>query len=65
MSKSTRSRNSIFAYPFWLTTAIAILVYLLRGFGVLSFMPGGILLIIMGLAFLLAILYVIDKNRRF
>jgi hypothetical protein len=33
-----------FAYFFSITLGLSILVYLLRGFGVVTFMPGGILL---------------------
>jgi hypothetical protein len=33
-----------FAYLFSITLGLSILVYLLRGFGVVTFMPGGILL---------------------
>jgi hypothetical protein len=38
-----------FAYLFSITLGLSILVYLLRGFGVVTFIPGGILL---GLIFL-------------
>lgn len=33
-----------FAYLFSITLGLSILIYLLRGFGVVTFMPGGILL---------------------
>lgn len=62
---SQRSRRSVFAIPFISVLILTVLVYLLRGFGVLAFLPGGIILGLMGLTLLLGVIYGIDKTRRF
>ena len=63
MSKLTRP--SIWRYPFWVTFLGAIALYLLRGFGIITSWPGGIILGAVGLAIALGIGYGIDKTRRF
>lgn len=44
---------------------LTLIIYILRGLGLFSFIPGGIILILAGISILMAILYVIAKNRRF
>ena len=64
-SGAWRSPRSAFFLP-WLSVFIfTALIYFLRGIGVLLFLPGGILLLLIGLSLLLAISYSIDKTRRF
>jgi uncharacterized membrane protein YjjP (DUF1212 family) len=55
----------MFAYPLAIFVTLTLLIYILRGIGWLSFIPGGIILILAGLSILTAILYIIEKNRRF
>ena len=52
---------------FWLIVCLSltVMVYILRGFGLLSFLPGGVILGLAGMSGLCAIAYAIDKNRRF
>jgi Na+/H+ antiporter NhaC len=64
-SSLARSRNSSFLLPLLVVLAITVLIYFLRGIGVLLFLPGGILLILIGLSLVLGISYSIDKTRRF
>ncbi len=72
VSKSSRSQvnmgrsgHSVFKLPFFGVLIITVLVYILRGMGVLSFLFGGVLLILMGLILLLGFFYGLDKTRRF
>ena len=64
-SSLVRSRNSSFLLPLVTTLILTALIYFLRGIGVLSFLPGGILLLLIGLSLVLGISYSIDKTRRF
>jgi hypothetical protein len=64
-SSLVRSRNSSFLLPLVTTLILTALIYFLRGIGVLSFLPGGILLLLIGLSLILGISYSIDKTRRF
>lgn len=66
-SKKTgqRSRRSAFAIPFISVLILTGVVYLLRGLAVLAFLPGSVILGLMGLTLLLGVLYGIDKTRRF
>ena len=43
---------------------LTLLLYILRGMGLLPFIPGGIILILAALSMSTAILYGIKKNRR-
>ena len=52
-------------YLLALFVTLTLLVYILRGIGWLTFIPGGIILILAALSILTAILYGIQKNRRF
>jgi uncharacterized protein YhhL (DUF1145 family) len=60
-----RSRGSAFTIPFWGVLILTLVAYFLRGIGILSFISGGILLILIGLTLVLALFYGIDKTRRF
>jgi hypothetical protein len=64
-SGAERSRNSSFLLPLFAVLILTVLIYFLRGIGVLSFLPGGILLLLIGLSLILGISYSIDKTRRF
>ncbi|MGB7441652.1 MAG: hypothetical protein WA919_11325 [Coleofasciculaceae cyanobacterium] len=65
MSSSPPSDTLIFAYAFAITLAITIGLYLLRGFGLLTFMPGGILYLFILLSIATAIVYGVQKTRRY
>jgi hypothetical protein len=64
-SGAWRSPRSVFFLPLLSVLILTALIYFLRGIGVLLFLPGGILLLLIGLSLLLAISYSIDKTRRF
>jgi hypothetical protein len=64
-SSLVRSRNSSFLLPLFAVLILTVLIYFLRGIGVLLFLPGGILLLLIGLSLILGISYSIDKTRRF
>lgn len=63
-SGAGRSRNSYFLLPLLAVLILTALIYFLRGIGVLLFLPGGILLLLIGLSLILGISYSIDKTRR-
>ena len=65
MSKSTRSGTSIFAYLFAIFLAIAVVVYLLRGFRILTGIPGWMILVPILLCAIAGIMYGIEKTTRF
>ncbi|MGB3691471.1 MAG: hypothetical protein WBG70_21090 [Spirulinaceae cyanobacterium] len=65
MSSSPRPDKSIFAYPFAVISAIALALYILRGFGLLGFIPGGILMLLFLLSLGLGIAYGIDQTFRY
>ena len=52
---------------FWLAVflSLTVIVYVLRGIGLLGFLPGGFILALVGLTGWSAIAYIIQKNRRF
>jgi hypothetical protein len=53
-----------FAYLFSITLGLSILVYLLRGFGIVTFVPGGILLGLIVLAIVSFFMYSISITKR-
>ncbi len=53
-----------FAYIFSFALGASILLYLLRGFRIVTFMPGGILLGSIGLAILSFFIYSISITKR-
>lgn len=53
-----------FAYLFSTTLGLSILLYLLRGFGVVTFLPGGILLGLIILAISTFFIYTILITKR-
>ncbi|MBE9125696.1 MULTISPECIES: hypothetical protein [unclassified Coleofasciculus] len=65
MSSHPRSETLLYAYIFGTTLAVTLLVYLLRGFGILTFMPGGILLLLIFLSIGTGIVYGVQKTRRY
>ncbi|MBD1906252.1 hypothetical protein NDI37_06230 [Funiculus sociatus GB2-A5] len=64
MSRSPNSENlisAIFAGVLGLTVA----VYVLRGFGILTFLPGGVIWMLILLSIATGILFGIEKTRRY
>jgi hypothetical protein len=59
------SRRSALKIPFFGVLMLTFIVYILRGLGILSFLSGGILLILIGLSLMLGLFYGVDKTRRF
>ncbi|MDY6785971.1 MAG: hypothetical protein SW833_26065 [Cyanobacteriota bacterium] len=62
---SRRSPISTLGYLFLMILALTVITYVLRGFGVLSFIPGGVLWILILLSILSGLLYLTEKMRRF
>jgi hypothetical protein len=53
-----------FSYLLSLSLGLSILVYLLRGFGIVTFVPGGVLLGLIGLAIVTFFIYSILITKR-
>ncbi|MEA5535655.1 hypothetical protein [Crocosphaera sp. XPORK-15E] len=65
MSKSTRFQRSPVTLAFLLSCLITIIVYVLRGVGILGFIPGGVILLLITVSGFLGILYGVQMTRRF
>ncbi|MDB9312815.1 hypothetical protein PN462_06855 [Spirulina sp. CS-785/01] len=64
MSPSPQSEQ-LSTYLFFTILAVTILVYLLRGLAILSFLPGGVIWILILLSIGTGIFYIVEKSRRF
>ncbi|NEO28083.1 MAG: hypothetical protein F6K03_14685 [Kamptonema sp. SIO4C4] len=64
MSSSPQS-ETLSTYLFFIVLGLTILVYLLRGLAVLSFLPGGVIWILILLSIGTGIFYLVEKSRRF
>lgn len=60
-----RSNSSYLKSLFFGFLLVTVLVYILRGMGILSFLPGGLILLLILSSLVTGILYGIDKTRRF
>ena len=60
-----RSNSSYLKSIFFAFLLVTVLVYLLRGMGILSFLPGGLILLLILSSVVTGIIYGIDKTRRF
>ncbi|MDB9506560.1 MAG: hypothetical protein GPI96_12525 [Microcystis aeruginosa BS13-02] len=60
-----RSNSSYLKSLFFGFLLVTVLVYILRGIGILSFLPGGLILLLILSSVITGILYGIDKTRRF
>ena len=60
-----RSNSSYLKSLFFGFLLVTVLVYVLRGMGILSFLPGGLILLLILSSVVTGILYGIDKPRRF
>ncbi|NET05077.1 MAG: hypothetical protein F6K16_10190 [Symploca sp. SIO2B6] len=65
MRPSPPSEARKFAYAFGITLAITLIIYLLRGFGILTFFPGGVIYLLILLSIGTGLVYGIQKTRRF
>ncbi|MGK7925518.1 MAG: hypothetical protein AB4290_09770 [Spirulina sp.] len=57
--------ETIISNLFYMVVGLAILVYLLRGMGILSFIPGGVIWFLILSAIATGILFFVEKSRRF
>ena len=60
-----RSNSSYLKSLFFGFLLVTVLVYILRGMGILSFLPGGLILLLILSSVVTGIIYGIDKPRRF
>jgi hypothetical protein len=60
-----RSNSSYLKSLFFGFLLVTVLVYVLRGMAILSFLPGGLILLLILSSVVTGILYGIDKTRRF
>ncbi|AVQ72680.1 hypothetical protein B5D77_16395 [Microcystis sp. MC19] len=60
-----RSNSSYLKYLFLGFLLVTVLVYILRGMGILSFLPGGLILLLILSSVVTGFIYGIDKTRRF
>jgi hypothetical protein len=58
--RSSYLKSLFFGFP-----VVTVLVYILRGMGILSFLPGGLILLLILSSVVTGIIYGIDKTRRF
>jgi hypothetical protein len=65
MSPSPPSDTLIYAYVFAISLAVTVFVYVLRGLGILTFIPGGVLWLLILLTIGTGIVYGIQKTRRY
>ncbi|GAC1490267.1 MAG: hypothetical protein NVS2B14_02270 [Chamaesiphon sp.] len=64
MSQTPKSVTQISAYIFSIVLGITIVVYLLRGFGILTFIPGGTLWVLILLLIGIGIFYGVMRTKR-
>ncbi|MEQ8971259.1 MAG: hypothetical protein RIE73_12805 [Coleofasciculus sp. C1-SOL-03] len=55
----------IYAYMFSISVAVTIVVYIFRGLAILSFMPGGILWLLILLSIATGVIYGVQKTKRY
>jgi hypothetical protein len=60
-----RANTSYFKSLFLGSLAVTLLVYILRGMGILTFLPGGLIWLLILLSVITGILYGVDKTKRF
>ncbi|MBR8827373.1 MAG: hypothetical protein DSM107014_05620 [Gomphosphaeria aponina SAG 52.96 = DSM 107014] len=65
MNQFLRSYGSIFRWLFLFLLPVTLVVYVLRGFGVLAGIPGGIILCLVISTLITGIIYGIDQTKRF
>ncbi|WP_198139093.1 hypothetical protein [Crocosphaera chwakensis] len=65
MSKSTSSKLSPITLAMMIAVLITLTTYILRGLGILGFIPGSVILLLMTISIFLGIFYGISATRRF
>ncbi|NJK48524.1 hypothetical protein HC931_10360 [Candidatus Gracilibacteria bacterium] len=65
MSKYTRMGSTFVGYLFVISLVLTLIIYIFRGLGILTFIPGGIILVLMALSLTTGIIYGISKMQRF
>lgn len=62
---TTPQSESIATSLFLVSSIFTVVVYLLRGFGLLSFLPGGVIWLLVLLVIGSGVFYGVEKTRRF
>jgi hypothetical protein len=65
MNKSTPFKVSPVTLALAISVLITVTTYILRGLGILGFIPGSVILLLMTISIFLGILYSISLIRRF
>ncbi len=65
MSKSTLSKLSPITIALMISVLITLTTYILRGLGILGFISGSVILLLMTISIFLGIFYGISVTRRF
>lgn len=64
-AKIKRSKMPLLSKIFTYSALTFLLVYLLRGFGILSFLPGGIILLLLSIAIVTGLMWGIVATLRY
>ncbi|MGK7957408.1 MAG: hypothetical protein AB4063_19470 [Crocosphaera sp.] len=65
MSKSTSFKPSFLTLALIASVVITLTTYILRGLGILGFIPGSVILVLMTISIFLGIFYGVSLTRRF
>ena len=65
VTPSPPSETLIVTYVFAVTVVVTVVVYLLRGFGLLTFLPGAVLWVLILLSIATGLVYGVQKTRRY
>lgn len=65
MTPKPPSDTIIYAYAFGISFAVTVVTYLLRGFEIVAFIPGGVILFLILLSIGTGLLYGVQKTRRY
>ncbi len=65
MSKSTSFQNYFITLALISSVVITLTTYVLRGLGILGFLPGMVILLLIAFSVFMAIIYGISRRRRF
>jgi hypothetical protein len=65
MTPKPPSDTIIYAYAFAISLAVTVVIYLLRGFEVVTFIPGGLILFLILLSIGTGLVYGVQKTRRY
>jgi hypothetical protein len=65
MTPPPKSKPLNSAYAFSISFSLFIVVYLLRGFGIFTFLPGGLIWMLLLIAISAGLWYGVEKTRRY